>query len=91
MGWPPLPFAHGHDPIPFPFRVLPFQGEYVWCLGFLSTFAFIFVPWLVDGLRRRPPTVGHVQKFTVNPLLSKEREAPNPQTLGCARDALSGA
>ena len=27
----------------------------------------------------------------VNPLLSKGREAPNPQTLGCARDALSGA
>ena len=27
---------------------------------------------------------------TVNPLLSKEREAPNPQTLGCARDALRG-
>ena len=29
--------------------------------------------------------------FALHSLLCKEREAPNPQTLGCARDALSGA
>ena len=57
-------------------------------LGFLSTFAFIVLLWLVARLRRPLPTVGDGQKFMVNPLLSKERKAPNPQTPGCARGAL---
>ena len=56
-------FCALQHPIPFSFRVLPFQGDYVWCLGFLPTFAFFFMLWLVDFPWQRPPTVGNVKKL----------------------------
>ena len=51
----------------------------------MGVFRFLFAAF---GSNR---TLRAMIRVSVNPLLSKEREAPNPQTLGCARDALSGA
>ena len=71
-------------------RGATFHGELVGVSGFIFLHFRMGAIFLFPAFGGCCPSWATI-RVTVNPLLSKEREAPNPQTLGCARDALSGA
>ena len=92
------PFGQRHDPyfifgFHFIFYIVKgatFHGELVGVSGFLFLNFCMGGIFLSASYRNCCPQWAMI-RCTVNPLLFKEREAPNPQALGCACDALSGA
>ena len=71
-------------------RGATFHGELVGVSGFLFLQFRMGAIFLFSAFGGCCPSWAMI-RCTVNPVLFKKREAPNPQTLGYAREALSGA